>query len=64
MADFYRPLSQIRNDALLGGGDVRIQKQHQKGKGTTRERIAALAFDGRINDLSHYKLLPEDIFTS
>jgi len=24
---------------------------------------AALAYDGRLNDLSHYELLPEDIFT-
>lgn len=42
MADFNSSLSQLREDALLGGGDVRIQKQHQKGKGTARERIAAL----------------------
>ena len=43
MADFNSSLSQLRKDALLGGGDVRIQKQHQKGKGTARERISCPA---------------------
>jgi len=51
MADFNISLNQIRNDALLGGGDVRIQKQHQKGKGTARERVAALLDAGSFQEI-------------
>ena len=51
MADFDIYLSQLREEALLGGGDVRIQKQHQKGKGTARERINALLDTGSFQEI-------------
>ena len=51
MSDFNSSLSQLRNDALLGGGDVRIQKQHQKGKGTARERISSLLDTGSFQEI-------------
>jgi len=44
-------LEQLRDDALLGGGDLRIQRQHQKGKQTARERIAALLDPGSFQEI-------------
>lgn len=35
-------LMQKRNEAMLGGGEKRIEEQHAKGKLTARERIALL----------------------
>lgn len=35
-------LEQKKQEALLGGGEKRIEKQHEKGKLTARERIALL----------------------
>ena len=40
--DKLRQLNEIRSKAQLGGGKVRIQKQHDKGKLTARERINLL----------------------
>jgi len=51
MAGINSSLNQLRKDAQLGGGDVRIQKQHQKGKGTARERIAALLDAGSFQEI-------------
>ncbi len=51
MTNFNGSLEQLRNDALLGGGDVRIQKQHQKGKQTARERIADLLDPGTFLEI-------------
>ena len=47
-------LTQIRENAILGGGLERIEKQHASGKLTARERMEALFDDGtfeEINDL-------------
>ncbi len=35
-------LRELRQAALLGGGQAKITKQHEKGKLTARERIALL----------------------
>ena len=35
-------LDKMRSKALLGGGKKRIQKQHDKGRMTARERVAYL----------------------
>jgi acetyl-CoA carboxylase carboxyltransferase component len=51
MADFNTSLDQIRENARLGGGDVNILKQHQKGKLTARERIAALLDSGSFQEI-------------
>ena len=40
--DKLRQLNEIRSKAQLGGGKDRIQKQHDKGKLTARERINLL----------------------
>ena len=37
-----KQLKELKNQALMGGGEKRIQVQHQKGKLTARERIGYL----------------------
>ncbi len=37
-----------RKQALLGGGEKRIAKQHEKGKLTARERIELLVDPGKF----------------
>ena len=44
-------LDELRKNALLGGGDVRIKKQHQKGKQTARERINDLLDPGSFQEI-------------
>ena len=60
MSDFNSSLSQIRDDALLGGGDIRIQKQHQKGKGTARERVASLLDAGSFQEIGIFATQTQD----
>ena len=40
--DKIQELINLRKEARLGGGEKAIQKQHEKGKYTARERIAQL----------------------
>lgn len=51
MADFTESLIRFREKALLGGGEGRIQKQHQKGKQTARERISSLLDPGSFQEI-------------
>ena len=47
-------LLQRREEAAMGGGEARIEKQHNSGKLTARERLEALFDDGsftEVNDL-------------
>lgn len=44
-------LAQKNEDALLGGGEARIAKQHQKGKLTARERIDLLMDEGSFEEI-------------
>ena len=39
------------NEALKGGGDARIEKQHQGGKLTARERISAFLDEGTFEEV-------------
>ena len=39
---FVQRLDQIKKDALMGGGQARIDKQHKSHKLTARERIELL----------------------
>ncbi|MBT5956699.1 MAG: hypothetical protein HOG97_08065, partial [Candidatus Marinimicrobia bacterium] len=41
-ADKSQLLNEMRAKAKLGGGEARIQKQHDKGKLTARERVDIL----------------------
>ncbi len=51
MTDFNYSLEELRDHALLGGGETRINKQHQKGKQTARERIAVLLDPGSFQEI-------------
>lgn len=48
-------LEDKRAEARLGGGDQRIEKQHEKGKLTARERISVLVDDGSFEEYDMYK---------
>jgi propionyl-CoA carboxylase beta chain len=50
MKDIIRQLEAKRNQAYLGGGQKRIQAQHQKGKLTARERISLLLDEGSFEE--------------
>ncbi len=47
-------LKQKRKDAKKGGGEKRIQKQHDKGKLTARERIDLLIDDGTFEEIDAF----------
>ena len=44
-------LKNMRAEALLGGGEKRIEAQHAKGKLTARERISLLLDPGTFEEL-------------
>ena len=44
-------LSAQQAKAILGGGEKRIEKQHQKGKLTARERIDILMDEGSFEEI-------------
>jgi propionyl-CoA carboxylase beta chain len=47
-------LRALREQAKLGGGQARIDRQHQKGKLTARERIERLLDPGTFNELEPF----------
>ena len=49
-----KQLKVLREQAMLGGGKERIQKQHEKGKLTARERIDLLLDAGSFNELDEF----------
>ena len=54
MPDIYEKLNELydrRREIELGGGDDRIEKQHEKGKLTARERIELLVDEGSFVEL-------------
>ena len=50
MQDIIEQLEKMRAAAKLGGGQDRIEKQHQKGKLTARERIDLLLDEGSFEE--------------
>ena len=46
--DKIRELVELREKARMGGGAKAIEKQHEKGKYTARERIDMLLFNGLL----------------
>ena len=44
-------LQEKRNQALKGGGEVRIESQHKKGKLTARERLHFLLDEGSFEEI-------------
>lgn len=52
--DPLEELKQRRSDALAGGGPERIEKQHEKGKQTARERLDLLFDSGTFVELDTF----------
>ena len=50
LQDKIRRLLELREEARLGGGQKRIDKQHQQGKYTARERIHMLLDEGSFEE--------------
>jgi len=51
MNEKLKLLQRKRDKALLGGGEDRIKKQHEKGKLTARERVHLLMDDGSFEEV-------------
>ena len=49
-----KSLKDLRKQAGLGGGQKRIQEQHDKGKLTARERIELLLDEGSFNEIDQF----------
>lgn len=49
-----KALIELREKARLGGGQKRIDSQHQKGKYTARERIAMLLDEGSFEEFDMF----------
>lgn len=47
-------LLERRENSQLGGGETRIQKQHEKGKLTARERISLLLDDNSFQEIGQF----------
>jgi propionyl-CoA carboxylase beta chain len=57
MTDIYEKINDLydrRREIELGGGDERIEKQHEKGKLTARERIELLVDPGSFVELNPF----------
>jgi propionyl-CoA carboxylase beta chain len=57
MTDIYEKINDLydrRREIELGGGDERIEKQHEKGKLTARERIDLLVDPGSFVELNPF----------
>ncbi|WP_262177660.1 acyl-CoA carboxylase subunit beta [Haloarcula laminariae] len=52
--DPIEELREKRREAELGGGESRIESQHEKGKMTARERIDFLVDDGTFNEVDPF----------
>jgi len=51
MEEKIRLLRQYKSEALKGGGEQRIQKMHQQGKLTARERLEVLLDEGSFEEM-------------
>src|SRR5690554_3107140 len=54
MEDFNTKLIQKREEALLGGGEKRIENQHKKGKLTARERVELLLDENSFQEMGMF----------
>src|SRR6478609_6608374 len=50
----YDELERKNQEALLGGGEKRIEQQHTKGKLTARERVVLLMDEGTFEELGKF----------
>jgi acetyl-CoA carboxylase carboxyltransferase component len=49
-----RKVNEIRKEAVLGGGEKRVEAQHSKGKQTARERIEKLLDPGTFQEIGMF----------
>ena len=49
-----KELIELRAQARIGGGEKAIEKQHERGKYTARERIAQLLDEGSFEELDMF----------
>ncbi len=54
IAKKFQELQRKNAEALVGGGEKRIEQQHAKGKLTARERIELLVDDGSFEELGKF----------
>ena len=54
MKDHLEKLRSYKQEALQGGGEKRVQKQHEMGKLTARERLEALLDPGSFQELGMF----------
>lgn len=54
MKEKIEKLSKLKEEAKLGGGEERIQSQHEKGKLTARERIQLLVDEGSFEEIDMF----------
>jgi propionyl-CoA carboxylase beta chain len=52
--DKNQELIERRKNSMLGGGQARIDKQHQQGKLTARERITLLVDEGSFHEIGQF----------
>lgn len=52
--DKIKELHKLRQQALLGGGKERIEKQHEAGKLTARERLDILLDEGSFREMDAF----------
>jgi acetyl-CoA/propionyl-CoA carboxylase carboxyl transferase subunit len=55
MEDRIEELEELREEALLGGGEARIESQHEKGKMTARERIEYFLDDDTFHEFDQLR---------
>ena len=53
-AEKIKELVELRAKARIGGGEKAIEKQHEKGKYTARERIAMLLDEGSFEEMDMF----------
>ncbi len=62
MEDRIEELKELRNEALLGGGEARIERQHEKGKMTARERVEYFLDDDTFTEFDQLRTHQEQNF--
>ncbi|NNE36557.1 MAG: methylmalonyl-CoA carboxyltransferase, partial [Rhodothermales bacterium] len=50
----FEDLKRRREEARMGGGEARLQRQHDRGKLSARERIEILLDDGSFQELGMF----------
>ncbi len=54
MREKLEQLEELRRQAEMGGGDTRIQAQHERGKLPARERLDVLLAEGSFVELDRF----------